>query len=449
MNNIFDMKRTILLISGLFFITVLIVFADPVPDPIIQYNQTGAPVVVYGETPSGNYDDLNILGEGLTYNIPEDFRFGNYLVEIWHNSTQIVDGNINFINVTINFTSNVSDDYSIQIYDWFNSNWVSSDCDSGNVLADTPTRWWCNKTTNPMNYNSSDRVVRIRINSTGNADPGLLVEDYIQYYIGYPSYLEVNLTNPDTTATLNVIQNKTFSVNATIVCKDGPCGEVNGTIMYNLSSSDPDIPINTTEGDKPFYIQDSPANAMRSCGTMKLGDFCQLNWTINATGNVNSDWKINVLFNSSYIDMLDNSTNSATITINDCTVDMTVQWPSINFGSLIPGTTENGADGNDGDEYNITVNPGSCNLDFYINGTNLTNTTYNSLIPVNNVTWSNTTNDYAESFELSYTINVLKLDVPENTNITTWYWINVPAVYAGYYNGTVFIWGVENGENPP
>lgn len=449
MNENFDVKKIIFLILAIFFLITLNVFADFIPDPIMQYNQSGAPHVETGETPSGDYNDLNVLGEGLTYDIPEGIEGSDYRVDVWHNSSQIVEGNINSINLTINFTTNVSDDYSLQIYDWFNSQWVSADCDSGGVLADTPTIWWCNKTVNPMNYNSSDRVVRFRINSTADTDPGMLTEDYVQYFVGYPSYLEVNMTNPETVATLNVIQNKTFDVNATVICRDGPCGEVNGTIMYNLSSSDPDTPVNTTQGDNPFYIQESPAYAMKSCGTMYSNDFCQLNWTINATGSINTEWKIDVLFNSSYIDILDNSTESATININNCTVDITAQWSAINFGSLAPETLGNSANGNDNDEYNITVNSGSCHLDLYINGTNLTNTTYNSFIPVNNVTWSNTSNTYAESFELSSTATVLKLDVPEITNVTTWYWINVPAVYAGYYDGEIYLWGVKRGESSP
>ena len=67
----------------------------------------------------------------------------------------------------------------------------------------------------------------------------------------------------------------------------------------------------------------------------------------------------------------------------------------------------------------------------------------------NNVTWSNTSNTYGESFNLSSIPNVLKLNVPKNTNVTTWYWINVPAVYAGYYNGAIYINSVKNGESPP
>jgi len=449
MSRVFDIKKIIVLIFIVIFLSALIVISDSVPDPILQYNQSEVPVIVYGVDVSGDFNDLNVLGEGLTYNISEQLDVGNYRLEIWHNSTQIALGKINFVNATINFTTNVSDTYDFQIYNWSDSQWVLGGCDSGLVSADSPTRYWCNQTANANHFVSQDGRIRVRMLSVPDADVGLLREDYVQYYVGYPSYLEVNLTNPDPSAILNVIQNKTFNVNATIKCRDGPCGEVNGTVLYNLSSSDPDTPVNITQNDKPFYIQESPAAAMKSCGIMNSGNLCQLNWTINATGNINTDWKINVLFNSTFVDIIDNSTDSSTITINDCTVDITAQWSSIDFGTLIPSTEENNATGNENDEYNITVNDGSCRLDLYLNGTNLTNTTYNSVIPVNNVTWSNTSNDYAESFELSYAVNVLKLNVPENTNVTTWYWINVPAVYAGYYNGTLYLWGVKNGESPP
>jgi len=110
----------------------------------------------------------------------------NYQVEVWHNSTPIsYSGTLFSINTTINFTTNVSDVYSLQIYDWSSSQWISTGCDSGNVLADTPTKWWCNENINPANYISPENTVRIRINSTADSDTGLLKEDYIQYYVNY------------------------------------------------------------------------------------------------------------------------------------------------------------------------------------------------------------------------------------------------------------------------
>jgi len=415
----------------------------------MQYNQSGAPQIEIGESPEGDYNDLNILGEGLTYDIPEQFRFGAYSIDVWHNSSQIADGNIDSINLTINFTTNVSDDYSLWIYDWFNSQWVSTGCNFGGVLANTPTRWWCNITTDAMNYNSSDRRLRFRINSSLDSDKGLLKEDYVQYYISYLSYLEVNLTKPDPSAVLNVIQNKTFGTNSSVICRGGPCEEVFGTILYNLSSENPDTPVNITQGDKPFYIQESPASAMKSCGSLANSQFCLLNWTVNATGNINSEWKIGVLFNSSFSTVQENNTDSATISINDCPVDISIQWKAINFGLLDPNTEQNNATGNDVNEYNISVNDGSCNLDLYINGTDLTNTTLGYKIDVGNVSWSNTTNDYGVSYIMSSSVSVIKLNVPQNSNVTTWYWLNVPPVYTGYYNGTISVWGVKSGQSPP
>ncbi|MEM5778334.1 MAG: hypothetical protein QXD43_02475 [Candidatus Aenigmatarchaeota archaeon] len=408
-------------------------------DPMIQYNQFGQPYIAFGDNPSGDYINLNILGEGLTYDIPEALNVLLYKLEVWHNSSQIADGNILSINATINFTTNVSDIYYLQIYDFTNSQWF--DCNFGIVEADTPTQWWCNITTNPMNYNSSDRIVRIRIYSTEDLDAGLLKEDYIQYFIGYEAgYLEVSLINP---YSFNVIQNYAFPINATIKCKNGPCGEVTGIIRYNSSSENPDTPISTVFGDFPFFIQEEPAYSLKSCGIMYKDQTCQLNWTVNATGNVNTNWKIGVLFNSSYPEITENHTSNATVSIVSCTEDFTLSWSSISFGLLNPSTEKNPAPGNENNEYNITINPGSCNLNLYIRGTDLVNETLNSKIGVDNITWSNTSNDYSNSFNLTETDQIIKLNVPENTNVTTWYWINVPPVYAGYYNGTITITGVK------
>jgi len=436
-----------LLLFFIIFFSFNHVFADdfPIPDPSIQYNQTDSPYVTYGGTPLGDYNNLNVLGEDLTYDIPEAQDESFYRVEIWHNSSQIADGTILSINATINFTTNETDDYSLQIYDFENSQWISTNCDSGSVLADTPTKWWCNKTSSPMNYNSSDRIVRIRINSTVDTNIGLLKEDYIQYYVGYQAgYLEVNLINPDLSLPTDVIQNYTFTINATVTCRGGPCGEITGIARYNLSSSNPDTPINTTTGDEPFYIQETPTNALKSCGVMYKDQSCQLNWTVNATGSTSTSWKFGVLFNSSYTEIQENHTDNATVSILSCTVDIDFALSSINFGLLDPSTGPHNTSANPNKEYNITVKAGSCNTDIYIKGTDLENKTLNSFIGVGNITWSNTSDDYSSSFNLTKTNELIKQTVSQNTNVTTWYWINVPAVYAGYYNGTITITGVKS-----
>lgn len=259
------------------------------------------------------------------------------------------------------------------------------------------------------------------------------------------AYLEVLLIEPIPMSTTDVIQNYTFTINATVFCRGGNCGNVNGTAMYNLSSNNPDTPINTTQGDKPFFINESQPSAMKACPTNSLdpGEFCNLTWNVNASGNINSNWKIGVYFNSSY-SQIKNFTENATVSIVSCTVDFNLTWSSINFGLLDPSTGPYNASGNSNDEYNITVKKGSCNTDLYIKGTDLVNNTLNSVIGVGNATWNNVSNNYLTSFNLSKTDQVIKLNTPQNTNITTWYWLNVPAVYAGYYNGTITITGVKH-----
>jgi len=276
-----------------------------------------------------------------------------------------------------------------------------------------------------------------------------VVDGYLNDYC--VSHLETLLFIPDTSRITNIIQNKTFTVNATVYCRDSDCENVYGTVMYNLSSLNPNTPINVTQGDKPFYIQESTPLAMKACPTNPLvkDEFCNITWTVNATGNVNTAWKIGVLFNSSYASIQPNNTLNAIVSILSCTEDFNLTWSSIKFGLLNPSSGPNNASGNSNNEYNISVNSGSCDLDFYINGTDLTNTTLNSIIGVENVTWSNTSNNYSESFNLSSTVSALKSSVSQSTNFTTWYWINVPPVYAGYYNGMIYIFGVKNGQNPP
>jgi hypothetical protein len=65
------------------------------------------------------------------------------------------------------------------------------------------------------------------------------------------------------------------------------------------------------------------------------------------------------------------------------------------------------------------------------------------------MSWSNISSNLDDGFfQLSETDSLLKLNVPENTNVTTWYWLSVPPVYAGQYNGTIYIKGVKYGETP-
>ena len=197
----------------------------------------------------------------------------------------------------------------------------------------------------------------------------------------------------------------------------------------------PDTPVNETI---PFYTEDTPT---KNCGNMANGDYCSLQWTINATGDIDSSYNMDVLFESESTQF--NDTGDTKIIIFSCSIDFTLQWSSISFGSQNPNTYEISAPGNANRIYNITTGADSCNTDFYIKGIDLENASSGYYIGVGNITWSNISNAYSGSVNLTTTNALIMANVSKNTNVTTWYWLNVPPVYAYKYNGTITISGVE------
>jgi hypothetical protein len=130
-------------------------------------------------------------------------------------------------------------------------------------------------------------------------------------------------------------------------------------------------------------------------------------------------------------------------------LDYNLTWSSISFGQLNPTTENNSAPGNSGNLYNITVNTGSCATDFYIRGDDLVNETFQRNISAGNVSWSNESSNIDDGFyRMKQTNEPLAINILAGFNVTSWYWLNVPAVVAGIYNGTISITGVEAGESP-
>jgi len=157
---------------------------------------------------------------------------------------------------------------------------------------------WCNVTDNQENYNSSDGNVIIRLESIKDKDQGTLKEEFVQYYDSYenqvnnledhfvkvlgesnpPGYLEVSLIEPPISLTLAKYQN--FTINATVYCRGGVCGNVNGTLRYNQTSMYPDSSVSTIENAQPFYVQEIDPASMKACSNNPLNedDFCSIIW---------------------------------------------------------------------------------------------------------------------------------------------------------------------------
>lgn len=68
----------------------------------------------------------------------------------------------------------------------------------------------------------------------------------------------------------------------------------------------PNIELNGTVGDKPFYNFTTPVNF--SCGSMAASSQCYASWLVNATGPINSNWLMNVTAKSDERTVIANST---------------------------------------------------------------------------------------------------------------------------------------------
>jgi hypothetical protein len=249
--------------------------------------------------------------------------------------------------------------------------------------------------------------------------------------------LNVMLEWPFPEMNTNVAQNMTFNVTANITCVNATnptavCGNVNGTARYNSSAENPDVQISPGEA-KPFWSGEN-----QTCGFMNHSNVCSLTWKVNATGDIGSQHKIDVLFTSNM--SYQNNTPYANVTITPCIIDFTLRWADIKFGTLLPGTKGNPAPGNEGG-YNITINRDSCATNLYVRGTSLINSSRE--IGAGNITWGNSSNIYSESCNLSGSNTLIKENVPAETNATTWYWMNVPVIYFGIYTGIITITGEE------
>ncbi len=260
-------------------------------------------------------------------------------------------------------------------------------------------------------------------------------------------WLDVTLVAP--ADSLIVANNVTFLANVTVVCRDGTCGNVSARIRYNQSGEFPDTDI-ATSFDIPFYIVGS--GNPNQCGNNPLGnnEYCSITWDVNTTGTPGDSYKIGSFVQSDQPNVQSNNTNNNSVTIVSCILDTTVHWQGIDFGGLSPGQRGN-APGNSNMTYNITIeNVTTCNVDVYLRADNLQRVLGgNYVIYADNLTFSNETNDYNSGYRLSSSWVLGKHSASPGSNVTTYYWIDVPySVMEGEYNGTLYVEGVERGGAP-
>jgi len=403
--------------------------STPHNDSFTGNNGTGEVVEYYFNVdglPSGTYVWRSYAMDGSSKdNVTDQWNYtvskGTSNISLFINSTE---GNVSVENATC---VNITVVNNVTGIVWMNTNRTGWSPSSAITPYENTT-----ETIYASDYGS-------KINVTGWWDGN---ENYTEssqnYYINITEeigYLEVEIIYPP--PSMYVAQYSNFTVNVTVFCRDGNCWDVNATVMYNLTASEPDTPISAIKDFQPFYIQEGEPFSMKNCLTNPLtkDEFCNITWNINAT-DVDTDWKIGALFNSTQELIQDNHTSNSTISILECLNDISINWESVNFGNINPNTEWNQAIGNLNMEYNISSNEWSCLLDLWVKSTDFDNITYNSIIGVGNVSWNISD---VPSNPLSYDYQLINSDIPRNTNVTMYYWLNLSPTYKGKYNGTITI----------
>ena len=421
-----------------------------------------------------SHDYVNVSLTNLTitlYNFTSDEY--SYELGIW-NATF-------FANDTAGNQNESASTLTWNVYGWSNVTWVSPqggnysqgssielvckayDVNTSVGIGEYPVHFYVENSTNSIDLgssltNSSGHAIKYWDTSgynTGVYHPkcNITSNSTVFYDAVQPAYdnTTINLTAPAGRLIVELIlpvpgvtsqvgQNRTFRVNATVKCEQGDCGNVQGTVRYNASSTNPDTPISTVQGATPFWTDVNP----RSCPTnpLSVGEYCNLTWEVNATGDLHTFWKIGVLFegSSAYTNHTRNATVEITIVLIMSLSNHSInQWIDPQTGvpvfSLPPNTTGAEAENN---PIVITIDESSNDASgLYIKGTDLVNITYH--IYVGNVTW-NRVNTYSTGYRLSHTYQEILAPAPAGTSQNTYFWIDVPwRVAAQVYNGTIYI----------
>ncbi len=281
--------------------------------------------------------------------------------------------------------------------------------------------WEVNETSD---YNFQENTTHIWFNVT----------EFDGYGGGEEVWLEANLNRPLDNTVVPWLRN--FTVNATVFCRNGTCGTVNGTVRYNASGTYPDTNVSTNPGDPPFYTFDPNP---QTCGSMSQNENCTLTWKINSTGSLGGFHEIGVLF---FIPgyQVENHTQNSTVETGKILI-MNLTFDTVDFGLLDPGDTEQPGLNNSDNYYNVSIDPNSNDLDnLWINGSDLTGQAWpNYFIKPQNISWSFTDNPSTGS-PLAYSYSLMDTDVKSGQNLTTYYWINVPyGIMTQNYAGQITI----------
>lgn len=267
--------------------------------------------------------------------------------------------------------------------------------------------------------------------------------DIQSFIVTGPGILNITLITP--TGTNSQIANNTFTLQANVTClgiAGAICGTVNGTVRFNQSSVNPNTPIvGNNVFSTPFYaIQRNPI----SCGLLSVGNLpCNVTWTINATGAVDSSYRLDVNFSSNLTGTGSNLTANTTINIIGQALSITISdsLANIQFGSsLTPGNNNTAAINNSDNAYNVTCSNagGNCNItiqagDEMRSGINMIN--------ISNISW-NRLNNLNTEINLTRSLQIINNTLPDGKAQLLYFWLDIPGgIPAGTYKSNFTITG--------
>ncbi len=171
-----------------------------------------------------------------------------------------------------------------------------------------------------INFTSNNSYVL----QNGSSTFRLNISSVIPPAIDNNGTLNVTLYNGN----INVTQNSTFSINASVICQNGNCHQINATPYFNWTGAI-STRLNDTALAIPFFNVTGFQN--QTCGFLNQDGNCSINWTINATGVGNYLWTVNFTSNNTYV--LPNGSSifrlnvSQTLTIDTTAPNISVEQP--------------------------------------------------------------------------------------------------------------------------
>lgn len=228
--------------------------------------------------------------------------------------------------------------------------------------------------------------------------------------------------------------NTTAPLKARFTCSGGECGEIVATPRYNASSASADTVMPSGSGT-PFH---TVGPAQQTCGTLQDGDSCNVTWSVNATGPVDTAYELDVNASSATFSGLpEENTTDRQVRLKRIVL-FGLEFSTIDFGTISPGEQNVSALGNDAMAYNITVDDDSVAIDdFWIRATELTADADPSYtIGPSNISVNATIRP--DPLRLRATYQHFAANIQPNSTFSTFYFLDVPTgIVQSAYSGTI------------